>query len=146
MVIKKLLPFSEILIMQIQLQCLLQQLSPHACLFWKRAFSISWFSLLHWSVSVLLAILKEKMLLITYFIIIELLRRCAENCLRDMVQMLFTRLPSFVEDNRKTYTIQVTSYYAIKFLNILIVICYVLWCFGSSIKVLNYYYFPAAKT
>ncbi|CAH1405648.1 unnamed protein product [Nezara viridula] len=31
----------------------------------------------------------------------ELLRRCAENCLRDMVQLLFSRLPSFTEDNRK---------------------------------------------
>uniref|UniRef100_A0A224X4T3 Putative guanine nucleotide exchange factor n=2 Tax=Triatominae TaxID=70999 RepID=A0A224X4T3_9HEMI len=36
----------------------------------------------------------------------ELLRKCAENCLKDMVQLLFTRLPSFSEDLRKTNSVK----------------------------------------
>ncbi|XP_014241483.1 Golgi-specific brefeldin A-resistance guanine nucleotide exchange factor 1 [Cimex lectularius] len=36
----------------------------------------------------------------------ELLRRCAENCLRDMVQLLFTRLPTFAEDFRRNNNVQ----------------------------------------
>uniref|UniRef100_A0A146LBA7 Golgi-specific brefeldin A-resistance guanine nucleotide exchange factor 1 n=1 Tax=Lygus hesperus TaxID=30085 RepID=A0A146LBA7_LYGHE len=31
----------------------------------------------------------------------DLLRRYAESCLRDMVQLLFTRLPSFMDDTRR---------------------------------------------
>ncbi|KAK9505516.1 hypothetical protein O3M35_009555 [Rhynocoris fuscipes] len=36
----------------------------------------------------------------------ELLRRCAENCLKDMVQLLFTRLPLFAEDLRRTNNVK----------------------------------------
>lgn len=37
----------------------------------------------------------------------ELLRRGAENCLKDMFMLLFTRLPTFSEDHRKSLSIKV---------------------------------------
>ncbi|XP_075238410.1 sec7 domain-containing protein garz isoform X2 [Lycorma delicatula] len=36
----------------------------------------------------------------------ELLRRGAENCLKDMFMLLFTRLPTFSEDHRKSLSIK----------------------------------------
>jgi brefeldin A-resistance guanine nucleotide exchange factor 1 len=37
----------------------------------------------------------------------ELLRRSAEHCLKDMVQLLFSRLPQFCEDLRIPNNIKV---------------------------------------
>lgn len=41
-------------------------------------------------------------------LVIELLRRTAEHCLRDMVQHLFTRLPHFVDDTRVLLNMKVS--------------------------------------
>ncbi|KAL1123465.1 hypothetical protein AAG570_002545 [Ranatra chinensis] len=41
----------------------------------------------------------------------ELLRKCAENCLKDMVQLLFTRLSSFSEDRKKYFLLKVVKFY-----------------------------------
>lgn len=39
--------------------------------------------------------------------IVELLRKCAEHYLKDMVQLLFIRLPQFSDDLRKSSNIKV---------------------------------------
>lgn len=45
-------------------------------------------------------VLKSDILTVDTRDPLELLRRTAEHCLRDMVQHLFTRLPQFVDDTR----------------------------------------------
>ena len=47
--------------------------------------------------------------LIILYVETELLRRSAEHCLKDMVQLLFSRLPQFCEDLRIPVNIKASN-------------------------------------